>query len=124
MDVQVLETLIPFFALAIICIVVVSWLYLKHKSKLATQKTYRLALEKGSELSPEFIRQMGEPEPSADRDLRRGLVWLALALGFAAMGIMVPDDEAMGPMLGVASFPFFIGLAFVIMYRYGNKKES
>ena len=124
MDVDVLETLIPFFALLVVCVVLVSWMYLRHKARLATQKTYRLALERGSELSPEFIRHLGEPEPSRDRDLRRGLIWLALALGFAGLGIMIPDDEALGPMLGVASFPFFIGLAFIVMYRFGTKKES
>ena len=52
------------------------------------------------------------------------MVWLALALGFGALGISIPDDEANVIMLGVAAFPFFIGLAFVIMYFYGTKKES
>ena len=118
------EVLIPFIVFSSMLIGFVTFLYFRHRSRMETQHTFRLALEKGSELSPEFMKQLGTPAPDKDRDLRRGLVWLALALGFGALGISIPDDEANVIMLGVAAFPFFIGLAFVIMYFNGTKKES
>ena len=58
-------------------IMVVTFVYFKHKTRMETQRTFRLALEKGNELSPEFIKQLGEPEPPKDRDLRRGLITVA-----------------------------------------------
>ncbi len=100
------------------------WFYLRFRARMEMQHTMRLALEKGNELSPEFIKQLGEPPRSADRDLRRGLISMALALGFATLGVAIPEDEATHVMLGVAAFPFFIGLAFIIMHRFGNKNES
>ena len=100
------------------------WFYLRFRARMEMQHTMRLALEKGNELSPDFIKQLGEPPRAGDRDLRRGLISLALALGFAALGLAVPEDEATQVMMGVAAFPFFIGLAFVIMHRFGNKNES
>lgn len=118
------DVLIPLIVFSSMVIGFVTFLYFKHRNRMETQHTFRLALEKGSELSPEFMKQLGAPEPDKDRDLRRGLIWLALALGFSALGLSIPDDEANVIMLGVAAFPFFIGLAFVIMYMYGTKKES
>ena len=116
--------LVPMIVFGSMTVIFIAWQYFRFKSRIETQHTFRLALEKGSELSPEFIKQLGEPAPNKNRDLRRGLVALALALGFATLGAAVPDDEATKVMLGVAAFPFFIGIAFIIMHRFGNTNES
>ncbi len=102
------------------------WLFFmyRQRGRAEKQKTIRLALEKGSELSPEFMKQLVDPEPSKDRDLRRGLVWLALAVGLALCGLAIPDPSghALQGCLAGAAFPFAIGVAFLIMYRYGARK--
>jgi len=118
------DVLIPMVVFGSIALIFIAWQYFRFKSRLETQHTFRLALEKGSELSPEFIKHLAEPQPSKDRDLRRGLVALALALGFATLGAAIPDAEATKIMMGVAAFPFFIGIAFIVMHRFGNKNES
>jgi hypothetical protein len=99
------------------------WLYFRYKTRLASQKTFRLALEKGNELTPELVKQLGEPEPSKDRDLRRGLIWLALGIALVIMGFAVNEPEAIGPMTGSAAFPGLIGVAYLIMWRFGARKE-
>ena len=108
-----------------ICVAVVFslWFFFRYKSRLAIQQTFRLALEKGSELSPEFIRQLGEPEPSKDKDLRRGLIWVALGLALAVLGVAIGEPDATGPLLGGAAFPALVGAAYLIMWRYGARKE-
>jgi len=100
------------------------WIYFKYKSQLTTQQTLRLALDKNAELSPEFIKQLVDPEPPKDRDLRRGLVWLSLAVGLVLCGLAVPDEsgEALRGCLAGAAFPFAIGAAFLLMYFYGARK--
>ena len=115
---------IPIVMFASMAIVLIAWLYLRYRSRVETQQTFRLALEKGSELSPEFIKQLGEPEPSKDRDLRRSLIWLAIAFGLVLMGFAVPEPDALRGLLAGAALPFAIGCAYMIMYRYGTKKES
>ena len=118
------EELIPIVMFISVAVVFVFWFYFRHRSRMETQQTFRMALDKGTELSPEFIKQLGEPEPSKDRDMRRGLIWLGLAIGFALLGAAVPDDEATRVMAGVAATPFMIGCAYLIMYYFGTKKES
>jgi len=124
MNVEVLETLIPFFMMLVLVVAYICWISFRHKAKLATQETLRLALDKGAELSPEFIKQLSDPEPPKDRDLRRGLIWIALGLAFGLLGLGIPDEEATPILMGVAAFPFLIGAAYMIMYRYGSKTES
>lgn len=118
------DVLIPFIVFGSFAVSFIAWLYYKHKGRVETQQTMRLALEKGTELSPEFIRQLGTPEPDKDRDLRRSLIWFALAMGLVLIGFAVPEPEALRGLLAGAALPFSIGCAFMIMYVYGTKKES
>jgi hypothetical protein len=116
------EELIPVVMFISMALTFMVWFYLKFRAKVESQQTIRLALEKGTELSPEFIRQIGEPEPPKDRDLRRGMIWIALGIGMCILALGVNEADATGPLLGSASFPILIGLAYIIMWRYGARK--
>ena len=118
------DVLIPFIVFGSMTLSFIALLYFKHKNRVETQQTVRLALEKGSELTPEFIKQLGTPEPDKDRDLRWGLIWYALAFGLVLIGFAVPEPEALRGLLAGAALPFSIGSAFMIMFVYGKKKES
>ncbi len=117
------DLLIPIVMFVSIAVVFSLWFYFRYKARLATQQTFRMALEKGSELSPEFIKQLGEPEPSKDRDLRRGLIWVAIGMAFAILGVAINEPDATGPLLGTAAFPALVGVAYLIMWRFGARKE-
>ncbi len=121
MDEEVIIPIVMFISIAAVMIV---WLYLRHRSRVETQQTFRLALDKGTELSPDFIKHLAEPEPDKDRDMRRGLIWLSLSVGLVLIGFAVPEPEALRGLLAGASLPFCIGCAYMIMYRYGTKKGS
>lgn len=112
-----------FMAIALIFFIV---LYFKHRSRAEMQQTVRLALEKGTELTPDIINRLGEPEPSKNKDLRAGLIWTALAVGLALCGFAVPDPSghALQGCLAGAAFPFAIGVAYLIMWRYGARKAA
>ena len=115
------ELWIPIASFVAFTIVIVSLVYFKYKTRNATQKTIRLALEKGGELSPEFIKQLGEPEPSKDRDLRRGLIWVATGVATATFAIVLNEPDALGPLLGLSAFPALIGAAYLTMWRFGSR---
>ena len=121
-----IEEMIPIVMFVSIAVVFVFWFYFRHRSRMEMQQTFRLALEKGTELTPELIRQMGEPEPPKDRDLRRGLIWLAIGIGMALIALSVGYNEpdALTGVLAGAALPFTIGCAYMIMYRFGGKRES
>ncbi len=45
------------------------------------------------------------------------------ARGTPSQGITIDQAEAMGPLLGTAAFPALVGVAYLIMWRFGARKE-
>ena len=117
MSPHIAETLIPIVLFLSIAVVVALFLYFKNKAKREMQKTMRAAIEKGQELTPEVIERLGSPPVAKNRDLRRGIISLAIGVGFIALGLSIPEEEAVGVMLGVASFPIALGLGFLLMHK-------
>lgn len=108
--------------------------YLKSRDRRETQATVRHAIDKGQELPPELIdamtKDVASKLPSRTRDLRRGVIWLAVGIGFAAfsylsnMGWNDHDMEgASAAMMGLAALPVTIGLAFIILSFFNPNKE-
>src|SRR5210317_1086803 len=73
----VLEMLIPislFIATVLIVWIVVAFRY---RSRRDVQATYRAAIERGQELTPELLDRLGEPR-SKNKDLRRGMILIGV----------------------------------------------
>ncbi len=97
--------------------------WFRYKTRQSMQDTIRVALDKGQELSPELIDRLGHPKAPKDKDLRLGVIWLAVAIGFALLSFGIPEEEAMGPLLGVAAFPGAIGIAYLILHKFARKDD-
>ena len=138
-----MEDFIPIIAiLAVfgsITAIVVGPTYLKSKERREIQTTVRAAIDKGQPLPPEVIEALGQEAtknlPSRSRDIRRGIIWLAVGIGMAAFGIVSGngggDDWGNGPfrgnfdngMLGIACIPVTIGLAFIVLSFFNKNKD-
>lgn len=124
------EIFIPltFFA----AIVAIVWLFqhFAHRKRSEAFQTLRLAIEKGQPLTPETLESMARIS-SPIADLRRGIVFIAIAAGFAAFATILGtglayDDgrvEVMRGLYGVATFPLFIGLAFLGLHFFANESR-
>ena len=108
--------------------------YLKSREKREMQTTVRHAIDKGQDLPPELIdamtRDVASKLPSRTRDLRRGVIWLAVGIGFAAFSYLSnlgwsdhDMQEATGAMFGLAAIPATIGLAFIVLSFFNPNKE-
>lgn len=87
------------------------------------QDTIRLALDKGEVLSPELIDRLGHPKAPKDKDFRLGIIWVAVAIGFALLAFAIPEEDAFRPMLGVAAFPGVIGIAYLILNKFAKRDD-
>jgi hypothetical protein len=63
--------------------------------------------------------------PTPQRDLRTGIIWLGVGVGLGAMGwaLGFEDPDATLPLVGIACFPAFIGIAFIVM-SFLNRKHQ
>lgn len=124
----VLIVLIIFGSIASLFIVPI---YLRSQERQKLQETLRAAIEKGQPLPTEVVEAMTsdvkiKPKPSAYRDLRVGIIWLGVAIGIAGLGLAMSFDEpdATYPLLGLACFPGFIGLAFILISFLGRDRQA
>ncbi|HEX2815063.1 MAG TPA: DUF6249 domain-containing protein [Phenylobacterium sp.] len=121
---------IIFGSIAAVCIVP---FYIRSQERIRIQETLRAAIEKGQPLPTEMMATMETAArnvnlravPSPSRDLRTGIIWLGVGLGFAAMGIALgyEEPESTIPMIAMAAFPVFIGLAFIALSLINRTKS-
>jgi len=95
------------------------------KKRAAELETVRSIVDKTGEVTPELIQAIGRPRRVKNADLRKGLILIAVAAAFAALGQLIPaGDEASGPMLGVALFPGLVGLVYVLFHFMGGDRSD
>lgn len=109
--------------------------FLKSREREATQATVRAAIDKGQPLPPEVIdsltRDVAKNLPSRSRDLRRGVIWLAVAIGLAGFSLVTGEGfhgedwqvNAGNGLLGIACIPGAIGIAFIVLSFFNKNKD-
>jgi hypothetical protein len=131
--------LIVFTIFAAITAIILGPGYFKSRERRELQATVRAAIDKGQPLPPEVIEAMGKEAtknvPSRTRDIRRGIIWLAVGIGIAAFGLVGDmgwggsDDwgnaraHIGGGLLGLACIPATIGLAFIVLSFFNKNKD-
>lgn len=123
-----MHDVVPIAVFVMVAVIVVAPRYLKSLERQKMAEALRAAIEKGQPLPPEMISVLTadvKPPPSPQRDLRRGMILLAVALALVVMGLLVGQGEpdATYPMIGLAAIPGFIGLAFIAMSRLGRDRS-
>jgi len=117
------EELIPIVMFVGLTVVFCTLFWFRYRARREMQETLRVALDKGHELTPEIIDRLGHPRASKDKDLRLGVIWLALAVGLVLIGFAVPDEDALRGLLAGAAFPFAIGIAYMILHRFTDRHQ-
>ena len=115
--------LIPISLFIGITIVLCVSFWFRYRMRSDMQQTVRTAIDKGQELSPEIIDRLGQPKASKDRDLRLALIWVAIGIALTVFGFSIPDDEANQIFMGIAAFPFSLGVAYFVIWRFADRKS-
>ena len=138
-----MEDFIPVFAIFAVfgslVAIVFGPQYLKSKERQELQATVRAAIDKGQPLPPEVIEAMSKEAtknvPSRTRDIRRGIIWLAVGIGMAAFSVINDlrgfgndwdnggNVNVDGGLLGLAAIPVTIGLAFIVLSFFNKNKD-
>ena len=111
---------VPIVMFISIAVVIGLAMYFGYRTKKEVQATVRSALEKGQELSPELLDKLGDALPSPKSDLRRGVMSITVALAIGAFSFLIGEEDAQGKLLGIAAFPFLIGVAYLGLQKFGK----
>jgi len=135
--------LVPIALFAMIAAIVIIPKYLRSRDRDRLHETLRMAYEKGQTIPPELMEALQPTgkvamdaapyvpiRDRADRDLRTGVVWLAVGVGLLLIGAA---SYAMLYNLGgavetgcsfaaLAAIPICVGLAFLLLSALGRKR--
>ncbi|MGB5247876.1 MAG: DUF6249 domain-containing protein [Woeseia sp.] len=118
------EELIPIVMFLSIALVLGLFYWFRYLARREMQRTVRIALERGNELSPELLDRLGEPRKSAGGDLRRSLIAIAIGLGVGLFGVALGEEDAVRPLFAASLLPLFIGIAYFILWRINPDRNA
>ncbi|MHB8287399.1 MAG: DUF6249 domain-containing protein [Caulobacteraceae bacterium] len=138
--------IVPVIFLIVIAAIVLVPQYLRFKERERLHETLRLAFERGQPLPPELIEMLqssrsplrneqvayeryADVPDRAHRDLRRGVVWLAVGVGcvligaafYAGLYYVGGAEETFASFTAIGAIPACIGMAFIGLWFFTRK---
>ena len=118
------DVLIPMVVFGSLAVIVVSAFYFSYKKRTVVYDAIKVAIEKTGSVDAALVEAIIRDNVGPYADLRKGIILIAFAAGFIALGAAVPEEEAFRPMLGVASFPGLVGLAYVAFHFFAPREPT
>ncbi len=113
-----------------VAVAVVAGVWKDYASRRETERTIRVAIEKGQQLDPALVEKMLHPKKGGDRTglLVGGLVTLAAGLGLPIMGYFISlaagESEVLYIMIGAGILVAMVGAALIIAWRFVKPEEA
>lgn len=118
------DILVPLGFFAVIPVTVGLVSFNRRKTRAAMADVMKSMVERGEPLTPEIIGALGVRPSSPYRDLRFGLVLIAVGIATLILGGLIPEDEATVAFAGVATFPLLIGAVYVALWAFIGRKQE
>ena len=120
------EILVPFIVFG--SLVLVMWLvsHFNFKKRQTVHDTVRHAIDGGQQVSMELVENMALIVDPVRADLLRGVLFIAVGLAIMVLGAIVAshEQEAVGPIFGIASFPIILGVAYLGLWKFGHGRKA
>ena len=118
------DVLVPIAVFGLIALITYFAFHFSYKKRMVVYEAIRVAIEKTGNADPQLIEAIVRENVGRNADLRKGIVLVAIALAFVALGLSIPEEEALGPMLGVAAFPGLVGAAYVLFHFFAPREPT
>ena len=115
------EAFIAFTALGGPLLLLAFWLWLRARHRRDLLQLAESCIAKGQALDVELMESLKTSErPDPERDMRRRVIYLGLAFAVAVFSLAVEERV----LLGAASFPCVLGIAYLIFWRRSPPAEA
>ena len=118
------EVLVPFIIFTALAVIIVSAFYFSYKKRRVVYDAIKVAIEKTGSIDPALVEAIIHYNVGPYADLRKGVILIAVAAAFVILGYNIPDDEALRPMIGVASFPGLIGVSYILFHFFAPREPT
>lgn len=116
------EIIVPVALFAAVAVIILGAYYFQNRNRRVVYDAIKVAIEKTGQVDAALVEAIIRDKIGPYADLRKGIILIAIALGFIILGFAVDDEEAIRPMLGIASFPGLIGLAYVAFHFFAPRE--
>ncbi|WP_375203914.1 hypothetical protein [Hyphococcus sp.] len=118
------DVLIPLVVFGSLAVIVVSAFYFSYKKRTIVYDAIKVAIEKTGTVDAALVEAIIRDNVGPYADLRKGIILIAIAAAFITLGLAIPEEEAVRPMLGVASFPGLVGAAYVAFHFFAPREPT
>lgn len=123
------EILVPFISFSALIALLGLLLLYKYKKKQLFLQMVERSLHQQAPLSPQTIREVASQFFSANRDLRKGIFLLVLALAILAFSYLADfpqrgNLDLNDALNGIAMLPGLLGLAFLLLAWLDRRKPG
>jgi hypothetical protein len=126
MDAGTVAVFIPIAIAICVSVVILVFLFLRYRTRYDYQLTVRQAVDKGQQLTPEFLERLAErairQERNPNRDLRFGAIAIAIGLAIGSFGLILGEPDAVRPLMGVGNLPFLVGVAMLALWKFAPRE--
>jgi len=109
--------MVPIVLFIVLGIITLGYFYWNNKNRQAVMDTVQKAIKTGGELSPELLSQLGAAVNPRVRDLRRGIIFLALGLAGMLCSLFFPDADVVNGIRAGSMFPLLLGAGFLLVWK-------
>lgn len=114
---------IPIILFLSIAAVAITWLLLSHRNKVALLSTIEKSINGGTPMTPEMLERISYNQSPRVKDLRRGVVLMALGLAGIMAGYLSGDVDARTPFLMISMLPLFMGAGFLVVWGMNRYRD-
>ena len=118
------DVLIPMVVFGSLAAIVISAFYFSYKKRTVVYDAIKVAIEKTGTVDAALVEAIIRDNVGPYADLRKGIILIAVAAAFMVLGVFIDDQEALGPMIGVASFPGLVGFAYVAFHFFAPREPT
>ena len=108
---------IPIVLFIVLGFTVLGYFYWNYRNRVTIMKTVEKAMDQGKELTPELLMQLGAAGNPRIRDMRRGVVFLALGVAGFLCSLFFTDEEVINGIRAGTVFPLMLGLGFLLVWK-------